>query len=291
MMRAQILATAALLSVTAVAQAPLVTFSADINPQITMEEDGLVRLRFYDDAGNFSRLRMNLLLENGWHLRFFQKLGRIANDADDSSVDEVYVERPGDWRVGKQYLPFGSGRLLKETGIGGRLDTYLAIADMPISAAIIENGHGRQSGFIARLGGNIGISVAVGRHFGINATSFTQLHNPERSPGKGRGHRMAFGVDSGIAIGGWKTTGEWVALRDGHTTLDPDEDVLNLMITYQFPYGPLIESEITRAARAGLTNLRFAIQLPVSKVTFIVPSARFYDGEGWEYSILMRIRV
>ncbi len=276
---------------TAAGQAPNLSISADLNPQLRVRPDGVTLIQMYDDSGNFSRLRLGLILPNGWRVRVFQKLGRIRNDADKSGLDEAFIERAGDWRVGKQYLPFGSGRLLKESVLGARVNTFLALADLPISVVVVENGPGRQRGVVARVGDTVGISVASGKHFGINATAFTQLRPPEESPGTGRGYRLAYAVDIRRATGGWGAEVEYIRLRNGHTALDPDEDILDVLISYQFPFGPLVEAESTLTLESGGTNLRFSSSIPVSKRVFLVPTVRYFEDRGWVYSLSAFIRL
>src|SRR5207253_1549758 len=118
-----------------------------------------------------------------------QKFAKIPNDPDRDLLDQYYLEDEGIWRIGKQYLPFGSGRFLHESVLAVRGDTQLVLEGLPIVAAAVDNGKGRQRGFVGRIGSRLGLSFALGSHFGINATSFTLVRRPEDSPGVGHGYK------------------------------------------------------------------------------------------------------
>jgi hypothetical protein len=274
-----------------IAQFPNVTISADFNPQLRFIDGGTVQFRLYDDEAHFSRLRLGVTLPNGWTAKLFQKIGRIDNDPDGSGTEEAYLERAGDWRLGKFYVPFGSQRILRETGIGARVDTILSFADLPIAFAYVENGHGKQRGFVARIGDNLGVSIAVGDHFGINGTDLTQIHPPEESFGKGRGYRLAFGADVSKQFGGLFARAEYVQLRRGNTILDSDISIADLYLGYQFPYGPLVESETAFQFGESKLNFRVGAQISAIPKVFFVPSVRYYQDFGWSYGVSVRIRL
>lgn len=272
-------------------QAAHLTISADFNPQLRFTTEGAARFRMYNDDGEHSRVRLGVTLENGWIVRLYQKIGRIDNDPDESGTEEAYLEKPGWWQAGKFYIPFGGGRIIRETGIGFKLDTTFAFVDLPIEAAYIYNGSRKQRGFVARIGAPIGVSVAYGEHFGIGGTALTQIRFPESSPGEGRGYGLIAGVDLQKTISGFDTSVEYMWLRNGATVLDADEELLNVRVAYQFPFGPLIEAESTFTFRDPTTNLRFGAQLAGADKIFFVPSVRYYQKTGWRIGIGLRIRI
>lgn len=279
------------ISVSAFAQSPPVTISADLYPTLRFDQGQQAKIRFYDDSAQFSRVRLGIGLENGWFVRVFQKLGTVPNDIDKSTVEEGFFESPGNWAVGKIYAPFGSGRILRENGFGARVETDLDFLNLPIQVAAIENGKNKPRGGTVRIGDSAGLSVAVGEHFGIGSASLTQIRRPEESPGEGRGYRVVYGGDGKIQLGGWTLGGELLFFRKGHTVLDPDEDVADGYLTYQFPSGPLLLAEISLTLKEWGTNLKLSSEIPFSKKLFVVPTIRKYDKNGWSYSITMKVRL
>ena len=284
-------ATATLLELPVIAQAPAVSFSADLTPQVRFDGEGKTRFRLYDDTGELSRVRMNLTFDNGLQIRYFQKLARIDHDTDDSGTEEFYLEDPNRWSIGKRYVPFGSNRMLREPAIGASAKVFLPIADFPLQIAAFDNGPREQRGVAGRIGENPAVSFFVGEHFGIASTSLTQIRFPEEAPGEGRGYRRAFGADHTLGAGGWQAVLEYVALRQPHRAGDSQLDVASLLITYQFPYGPLVLMDVAVASAEPRTSIRWSAQIPVEKNLFLVPSMRLTSADGWRAALSMRIRL
>ncbi len=281
---------ALLIGAAATAQAPTVTFGLDLNPRVGLDSSGNQIFRWNDDVGNFSRVRFSANFENGLHVRVFQKLERIHNDPDTSTLDEAYVERPGDWRIGKQVLPFGSGRIFKDSALAAKLDLDLIVADLPISLAY-ANSEDRQKGFTARFGDNVGVSIAVGDRFGINAASFTQIRPPDETDRRRRGYGLMYGADVTKKTEGWTLAAEWIRLRNGETTFDEDEDVVDGLLSYQFPYGPLVQAEATALVSSNRFNYAIAAEVPIASNAFLAPSVRYFDKRGWTASVVLRVRL
>lgn len=273
------------------AQNPGVNVSADLFPTITYNEKGKTVFRLWDDRGNFSRVRFSVLLDNGWNIRFFQRLAKIDNDSDSSGIEQFYIEKPGHWRLGKQVIPFGSGELENETALGARYDTELVFGAIPISVAVVDNGSTHQRGFVARIGGDVGVSYARGEHFGIAPSAFTQIRPPEAAPGKNRGHREMVGIDAKWSNSGFTLALEWIGLRRGHTSQDPEEDIVDVVIAYQFPYGPGLEMGFARALRESRSSIRVQTVVPVSRKFFWVPHVRWYEEGEWLFSLSARLRL
>lgn len=272
-------------------QAPRVSLSADINTQVRTFENGKPQFHWYDDTGNYSRIRMNIDLEEGWTFRFRQKLSRIKNDPDTSAMDEIFLEQRNDWRFGKQYIPYGTGRVIKETAIGVRLNSFLEFIDVPVSVMLLDNGAKKQRGGVIRVGDWVGVSVALGEHFGINSTSFTQVRPPEDPAGRDRGYRLVYGVDVTKEFRNFTFSMEFISLREGHSVLDQKDDVINVIFGYQFPYGPNIEFEGTLFTNSDLAGVRISSQIPLSRIFFLSPSAHFRQTYGWNYAVSLQIRL
>lgn len=275
----------------AAAQAPHVSFSADVYPQLRYSPNGQSQARLYNDFGEYSIFRLGIVLDNGWAVRLRQRLERIPGDADNSSMDEAFLENPGRWKAGKQYIPFGSGRMLRESAFGVQVETEFDFASLPVVFGYFDSGRGKQSGFVARVGGSVGVSVAVGDHFGIAASSFTQLRLPEESPGRNRGYGLAVGIDVTRKFGGWTLGVEGIALRRAASPLDRDTEVVDASLSYQFPYGPLVEGGATLETESGLVNLRLVSEMALSQKLFLVPSVRHFEGRGWIIGVGARIRL
>lgn len=273
------------------AQQPSVSFSADITPQIRSDRQDDTRFRLYDDQGQLSRVRMNLLFDNGYQIRYFQKLSRIDNDPDDSGTEAFYLEDPGRWSLGKQYATFGTGRILREPVIGGTLRLFLPFGDIPLEVSVFDNGGRLQKGVSGRLGDNPGLSFFFGEHFGIAGTSLTQIRYPEQTPGWGHGYRTVLGADYSLASGGWSAVIELIVLRQPNVPADGQHDIGNLLLTYQFPYGPLVSGELTITGDDPKQSLRFSAEIPVDKNLFVVPSLRLRGAEGWRPAFGLRLRL
>ena len=171
--------------------------------------------RLYTRLGRPSTVGLSLFLESGLHVSVSQRLGRLPQDADADIFDEAFVEDPGIWRVGKQYLPFGSGRLLNESVLAIRVDSRLIAEDLPVALAFAQAGAGRQNGAVLRVGRGIGASFAYGEHFGIAATSLGLVRRPEDAPGRGGGWAQAYGIDARRRSGKYTLAGDFLALAGG----------------------------------------------------------------------------
>ena len=75
--------------------------------------------------GRFSTLGLQAMLPVGVRINVIQRVSGFKNDVDDDGFDEYSIEDQGSWKVGKQYLPFGGGTLLRETAIAARIDSSL----------------------------------------------------------------------------------------------------------------------------------------------------------------------
>ncbi len=279
------------LSILLTTQTPRVSLSADLSPQIRWQEGGPATFRLYDDRGNFSRLRLGIILENGWHLRVHQKLSRIPQDPDRSFLDEAYIEKPGDWRIGKQYISLGTGRLFRESVMSAQANAFIAFLSLPTSFSYVDNGPGRQRGFFVRVGENLALSAGRGEHFGLNATALTPLRFPEEALSRGRGWRTLYNLSISQKVGGWTASAELIKLQDGHSQEDKDSDILDLYLSYQFPYSGLLAGQFTLDAKNNRYNLWLDFTLPAGRKAFLVPAVRYHSEHKWQFSLSAMIRL
>jgi len=148
-------------------QTPDVTVRAEFLPTYLTSEGSRSSFRWYSRTGEFSLVGIRMTLDSGLRLAVNQRLERIDNDPDKDSLDEYYIERRGEWKIGKQYLPFGSRRILRDSVPAARVDTRLVFDAVPIQLAVCDAGTGRTRGVVARIGDRWGISIATGDHFGL----------------------------------------------------------------------------------------------------------------------------
>jgi hypothetical protein len=219
----------------AFAQSPDVVPFVEFRPTWIVRSGARNLFHYYDEDARYSLVGLKMLLETGHRVYVAQRFERVDNSGDPDTVDEYYVEDRGEWRVGKQYLPFGRRGLLRETVLAVRADLDVFTDDLPLAVAACDGGSGRPRGFVARLGRSVGASVATGKHFGIQATSLTSFRAPEAAPGVNRGHRLILGLDVSRSFGSGFATIEAVALRDGHTPMDLDKDLSELRIDFRIP--------------------------------------------------------
>lgn len=220
------------LTVLATCQTPEVAIYADFTPTWIVSTGQTSRLRWYDIHGRYSVVGMQLILESGNIVKLTERLEKIDNDGDNGSLDEAYIESRGSWRIGKQYLPFGTQSLLRETVPAVRYDTQLVIDTLPLKIAFSDNGAGFTRGVVARIGDSVGVSVGVGDHFAIQGSSLTQIRRPDEAPGRGRGYERAFGLDLSRQWAGGVLEFEWVSLQHGITVEDVDMDISDLRFRF-----------------------------------------------------------
>ena len=210
------------------AQTPEVAIFADLRPTWFVETGDQNRIRWYDPHGNYSVIGFHMVLETGNVVYVTQRLERVDNGGDPDSIDEAYIESRGLWRIGKQYLPFGQQDILRETVPALRYDTQLLFDAIPISIAVSDNREGLTHGIVARIGGDLGVSIATGDNFGIQGSSLTQFRRPVDAPGRGRGYKRAVGLDTKYGWRGGVVEAEWLMLFDGNTALDAEQNLSDL---------------------------------------------------------------
>jgi hypothetical protein len=218
-------------------------------------------------------------------------LERITGDPDTSLLDQYYVEDPGLWRVGKQIIPFGAGRVIQDTALAARGDTNLIFEGLPVAVAVCDAGPGLARGFDARIGSRIGLSVFLGRHFGISSGSFTQIREPEASPGYGRGYQAAVAIDGARRFGKFELKGEIVDVTQGETVADRDLDVADGTISYFPNRSVTLTAGYTWEGPDGKQFLRFGSVAPITRGVQFESWVRFKDNALWDVSLQIRVRL
>ncbi|HWA82945.1 MAG TPA: hypothetical protein VG820_05910 [Fimbriimonadaceae bacterium] len=276
---AVVLASTALGSCFAVAQNPDLVFNIDGRMQFLTGSEGPTFVRFYDNLGRHSVGSITFFTEIGFQGYVSEKFEKIPNDADRDSLDQYYIEDTGIWRVGKQYLPFGSGKFFHDSVLAVRGDTQLVVEGLPIVIAACDNGSGRQRGVVARVGSRLGFSLAFGTHFGINATSFTLVRRPEDSPGVGHGYKTMLGMDYTKNIGSlFDVGGEMIIVQDGNTPQDHDDTMFDLSATLKDGPRRQITFGWTRDNAQGADFYRVMGSFTLSRYLILEPIIRYRNA-------------
>lgn len=248
------------------AQTPDVRVRGDVTGSVVFGQGNASTFRLYSPLGRHSTVGLAAYLENGLVATISERLQLFSGDADDELLDEYTVEDPGIWRVGKQYLPFGAGTLLRESVRAVRADTNLILEGVPIVVAAYDGGAGRPRGVMGRIGPrSYGLSVSIGRSIGVSGTALPIVRSPEGSPGAGGGWDQAFGGDVSYRVGATIYRAEGLLLRDG-TAGEPDRALLDLSFTRDLRR----RDSITGEAILDLDR----------RQTFLRLSGLFGDGRG-----------
>ena len=273
------------------AQNPDLIFNIDGRMQFLTGSQGPTFVRFYDNLGRHSVGSITFFTEAGFQGFVSEKFERIPGDADHDSLDQYYIEDQGIWRVGKQYLPFGSGRFLHESVLAVRGDTQLVMEGFPITVAACDNGNGRQRGVVGRIGSRLGLSFAVGTHFGINATSFDLVRRPEDSPGVGHGYKTMIALDYSKNAGKLiDLGGEMIMVADGNTPSDHNDTMFDVTAKLQPDLRRSVTLGWTRdnAQRADFYRLMGAFT--ISRNLILEPIVRYKGGVLFDAGLTLHFK-
>ncbi len=273
------------------AQAPDVTIKLDARLNYRSAERDANTQRMYDALGNYSIVSLSFKLEPGFRVYVGQKLQRFNGDKDNDLLDEYYIEDEGIWRAGKQYLPFGANRLVRESVFAARGDTNLLVEGLPIAAAYAQGEKGRQKGIVGRIGGRLGFSVFYGDHFGIDGTTLAYIRKPEHGLGKGRGFRQAYALDYSKGVGDLNVAIEAVAFRDGHRTVDEAFEAFDLSATYTPSPAHNYTLGWTHRTNPSTHFLRAQANIFLTNRVYLEPMVRYQDGNFYDFNVAVRVRL
>ena len=272
------------------AQVPDVQVKADLGPTFRNQVNGGSDVHWYDPFGHNSIVALQFALEPGFRAYVSEKIERIPHDGDNSPIDESYVEDAGVWRAGKQYLPFGLQRVMRESVVAVRSDTDLFLRDLPLDIAACDGGHGRQRGLVGRVGRSFGLSFAVGQHFGISGTSLTEIRLPDQSPGRGEGYDRILGADVSRQEGVFKLAGEYVLLRGGEHGAS-DRDVLDLTATLAPSVNRSVTFGYSLGTDPGVTSMRLQGSFLIEPNLWLEPFVRTRGGQVFDSGFTLRVRL
>lgn len=272
-------------AVSAFAQVPDVKIKAEFRAMYRSVRGEDSSLRWYDWTGRHSIVEIELGLEPGYRAYVAERFQRIAGDPDGEQLDQYYIEDPGLWRVGKQQIPFGIGRLLNEKARGARGDTSFLLGSQEITGSVFDNGQDRLRGASLRIGNRIGASLEVGSNIAAQASALSMLRKPEDSPGLGRGYRLAVGAHFRRSWGLYSVEAEGVALRNGHTALDTPKDVSDIQFTLRADNRRSVSLGWTRDWRDTANFLRATGRFVLHRNVAIEPMLRLRNGRVFDAAI------
>ena len=273
----------------ALAQAPDIRARLDLALTFDYQNRNSQSARLYTPLGRPSTVGLSAFLESGYHIVASERLQRLPQDADGDILDEAYFEDPGIFRVGKQYLPFGTGRLLRESVAAARVDSSLIAEGVPVTLAGVQNGQGRQNGLALRVGRNLGVSYLLGDHFGIAATSLGVVRHPEDAPGRGGGWRQAIGFDASRRYGKVAVSGEFVALNGGPQR---SLSVFDAEVTISNDAYRSIGAGFTQAFGPGNASFyRVFGRVHASRNIDVEPLVRLKDARLFDLAATLRFRL
>ncbi len=283
------LATAA---ASAFAQIPDLIVTVDARPTIRLGDNRDLELRWFDLDGRPSVVGFKALLQDGNRLVLTQRLARYPGNGDSDPLDEYYLEAPGDWRLGKQILPFGQKILYREAAVAARARTQLVFDAVPLDIAICDSGAGRPRGVIGRIGENTGLSFAFGDNFGVSDSAFAVFRGDLRGPGSSRGYKLMVGFDTVYFTYPVTVELEAVALRQGETPLDPNEEYADLRLWYAIP-ASTSRIGVAYGHRFQKTVDTFRIQgeFPIADQVLIMPFIRFGSPDLRQIGTTVRFRL
>lgn len=272
------------------AQAPDVMVKLDLRPTFVGRPNGSDDFRTYDILGRPSTVGLFFSLEPGFNAVLTQRLERIPNDPDKDQLDEYYVEDPNYWRAGKQYLPFGLARLLRESVVAIRVNVNVGSEAVPAALAACDGGNQRQKGFVARLGERLGLSVAIGEHFAISGTALTLFRRPEESPGMGRGYRQILGSDYATRKGNWGGSVEVVSFQKGETSLDRNFEASDLHFFLESDRTRRIGIGWSRDWRQSQDTYRVDGRFQIQDNMWLEPTLRMRSGNLLDFGITVNAK-
>lgn len=291
-MKVVLIGSLSMVCISAYAQIPDIKFHLDATFNYRLTPDGIPLAKFYDVLGRPSTLGLSFYTEQGFRVFVTQKLQHLPGELATDLFDEYFIEDEKIWKVGKQYLPFGSGKILRDSALAARGDTNLILEGLPISVAICDSGKGLDNGVVGRMGSAFGLSLALGENFGTSGTALTSVRRPEDAPGPGHGWKEAVGLDGSHRLNSrWSVRAEGVFLRRGETALDRDTDIFEMGVSYDPKRGESTSLTFSRLQQDQSSFLRLAGSYALSKNISFEPMVRYRNSSLFDISVELRIRI
>lgn len=279
-----------ILSGAAAAQAPDVKIKGDISLGMTSSKDFSLGAKSYTPLGRHSILSLQATLPVGLKVFLSERTESITNDPDFDSFDEYYIEDSGLWRVGKQYIPFGGSGFFRQSVLAARVDSKLILEGLPLSIAFVDGGQGRQYGISGRVGGRgLGLSFAIGRHWGINSTALSLTQSLQSPEGVGNGWRQALGFDLNRRSGKVTYRTELLLLREPEG-VSVDKQLGDFQMTYDLGHRHSALVGVSKSFGEADFLFRAGGVYNAAKGVQIEGLYRLINGEFRDFSVFLRFR-
>ncbi|MBI5707983.1 MAG: hypothetical protein HZC36_13450 [Armatimonadetes bacterium] len=273
------------------AQTPEVLVRLDLNLSFSSGPGTDTLFRAYDLKGRASTVGLHFSLEPGFLAVVSQRFQKVPTSADQNQLDESYVEDPGYWRAGKQFVPFGVGRILVESVSAGRIERFVGGDQVPATLALCQDLKGLARGFVGRLGGKFAISFAFGENFGVSATSLANVRKLDEAPGKGMGWGRVYGADFTSRRDHWTASVEVARFDRGATSAVRPETVSDV----EFRLSPIKDKSLTfgwgRLWEKGVNVFRLEAHLPVASGLWLDPIVRMRDGKFMDAAFQIGVKL
>jgi len=276
----------------AYAQVPNAAVRVDLFPSYISETGSKNRIRWYDPMARVSTVGMGLNLEPGYYVLITERLQRISGDLDKQQLDEFYVEEPGFWRVGRQYIPFGRQNLVRQASTAVRTSQlpFLKKA-IPIQLAFVHDGGKQARGLVGRLGTKVvGVSLAYGDHFLLPSTNLAQFSDFENKDPNRKGYKLMVGLDLTRKWGQLELAAEYLGLRRGESLAERARDITDFTVTARPDNKTKLTAGWVRDYKQGIDLYRFESEIIANRNVAIRSFVRFDRGAWKDLSVGVRIR-
>ncbi|MFM9873642.1 MAG: hypothetical protein ACKVQS_09290 [Fimbriimonadaceae bacterium] len=281
-----------ILSCLSFAQVPDIIIAVDLRPTLLFGDGRTSQLRWFDAYALPSTVGFKGRMADGKRFAVTQRLARYISDGDPDQVDEFYLESPGDWKIGKQVLPFGQHSLYRETAPAIRLHTNLVFENAPLDFAVTDAGTGRPSGIIGRLGKNTGLSFAIGENFGVQDTAFAILRQDISGAGKNHGYKSIYGLDTVLFKFPLIVEGEIIFAQQGQTASDQDMRITDIRASYQLGNGKdRVSAGWAREWLNNVDSFRLDGEFVLANQVVLMPHVRFGGRGLTQFGTTIRFRL
>lgn len=273
------------------AQTPEVLVKLDLNLSFSSGPGTDTLFRAYDLKGRSSTVGLHFSLEPGFLAVVSQRFQKVPSSADQNQLEESYVEDPGYWRAGKQFLPFGVGRILLESVSAGRIERLVGGDQVPATLAVAQDLKGLPRGFVGRLGGKLGVSFAFGENFGVSATSLANVRKLDEAPGRGKGWGRVIGADFTSKRDHWTASVEIARFDRGAVSTIHPETVSDV----EFRLSPIPDKSLTfgwgRLWEKGVDVFRIEGHIPVASGLWLDPIIRMKGGRFLDAAFQIGVKL
>lgn len=275
------------------ASAQVASLKATLDLHLVYQQLGSEQSTFhtYTPQGQFSLFVLTAQTYQGFKIYVSQPLERVSNDPDRDSLQNYYIEDPGVWRVGKQFMKFGAGEIIRDNALAVRSDQVISNWGLPISVIACSSGRYLPTGVIVNIGGNYGVSVAVGENFSISTTSLLNVRLASDSPGLGNGYRRIYDAWYRVNVPHYQYWIEAAALRQGNSALATDDFVSSTGVTFFADANRSFTFSISHDSAQRADFFALASQFKLSKNVSLSPFVRFKNGNMFDASLSLNIQI